>query len=798
MRFLTLQHLRTVAVVVVPLVLSALITSCGSKGNTIQNGPSTETGKLSVVLVSPTTLSLNPGDVVQITAIGQDSKANTLSNLAFTWSSDNSSATTGVTVDKNGNVCAGTWDANFIVCKPALPNFLPGATPGSSVTCDPTGASTTISKCTIYNFDTNGNKPTTITATPTTVTGVTGTTTVRIHNKISSIALTAVPKSTNTNNTCLSQADTLTLTPTIRDTFGTDITAFVTTGPVNYISQNTGVATVALDTTTQVPTVTAVQPGTTTLTASTGNNVSLPVNVTVCPPQTIALTDSTVTTATAYSSTASGAHSVTAVVKDTLGTTITNVPLSFFSSNGISTSVSNVSGSAVGSVLVNAAGNASIVAACLPPVCNPGPNQPVYSNVVTSTFTGTSSTTTLYVTGPNAVQILPIDTSTGTVGTAITIPTINSIQPKINSYVGTTDGQFVYMGTDQGELTLQSSTNTVLLTLTGLKGNVLAISPNNSKIMFSDTPNNRVIVFDSTNGSAQTYIIANVTRAAFSPDSTKAYILAGSTLYIYSQYTALRTVNMASTMIDAVFAAPGTYGFLAGGSSNANALTPYATCKNATDSISDPDTAIGVANRPTFLKSSTDGSYVFGVDGTNVYQFKISNLVSNCAPASSNTLGPFKPSETVTPTTTPLGTSATTPTSIIISGDINNPDTTGVSLIGTPLTTYPKVYILGNQPGKIAVYQSGPTPSILPPLTFTGGGIATAATLSNDGALLYFVENVCASGTSPTCAGSTVTSSTLHIMKTADGTDTKVTLNLTDGKTTPAAVTANFIYALPK
>src|SRR6266481_4593150 len=201
MRFLTLQHLRAPAVTGVVLGLSLFIFSCGG-AKPLQNGPSTETGKLSVVIVTPITLSMNPGDVVQVSALGQDAAANTLSNLVFKWTSDNAS----VTVDTNGNVCAGTWDTNFIVCKPALPNFLPGATPGSSVTCDPTGASTAIPpppKCTIYNFDTNGNKPATITATPTTVTGVTGTTSVRIHNKISSIQLTAVPKTTNAGNTCL-------------------------------------------------------------------------------------------------------------------------------------------------------------------------------------------------------------------------------------------------------------------------------------------------------------------------------------------------------------------------------------------------------------------------------------------------------------------------------------------------------------------------------------------------------------------------------------------------------------------
>jgi hypothetical protein len=769
MRFLTLQQMRALAVAGALLGVSLLIASCGGT-KPIQSGPSTQTGKLNVVIVSPTSLSLNPGDVAQITAIGQDASANTLSNLLFTWTSDNPS----VTVDTNGNVCAGTWDSKFIVCTPASPNL-------------PAGCSGTA--CKIYKITAN------VTATPTTVTGVTGTTAVNIHNKISSIALNTVPKTVNVNNSCLSQSDTLTLTTTVFDTFGTDITQYVTIGPVNYTSQNVGVATIALDATTKVPTVTAVQPGTTKVIASTGNNVSLPVDVTVCPPQSITITDSTDNTITAYNSTATIAKSVTAVVKDTLGITLTNVPLSFYSTNGISTSVTNASGSAIGSVVVNAPGGASLVAACIPPTCNTGPNQPVYSNVVTSSFTGTSSaTTTLYITGPNAAQILPVDTSTGTVGTAIAIPTINSIQPKINSYVGSTDGQFVYMGTDQGELTIQTSNKTVLTTLTGLKGKVLALSPDNSKLIMSDTANSRVLTFDTTNGSEQLFNLSNVTRAVFSPDSSKAYLLADKTLYIYSRYTALRTIpNFTASMVDVAFAAPGTYGYIAGGS--VKAITPYATCKNNVDNSNSADVppiTTNLANTPNILKTSMDGTHLFGIDSTNLYDVAITNVNSNCSPNGTISGAALVPTETTSVTATPLGQGGSfVPSALLVSGDIYNTNTTPA------LTTYPSVYALGNLPGKIVVYKSGPAPTVST-LTFTGGGVPTAATLSNDGALIYFVENVCASGTSPTCAGSTVVSSTLHIMKTADGTDTKVTLNLTDASTTPVPVTANFIYALPK
>src|SRR5207244_13356192 len=78
-------------------------------------------------------------------------------------------------------------------------------------------------------------------------------------------------------------------------------------------------------------------------------------------------------------------------------------------------------------------------------------------------------------------------------------------------------------------------------------GNVLAISPDGSRIIVSDTAEtpNQVFIVSST-GATVALNIAGATAAAFSPDNLKAFIVAGQTLYIYSALEPLRSVSLAA------------------------------------------------------------------------------------------------------------------------------------------------------------------------------------------------------------------------------------------------------------
>src|SRR5215467_14155111 len=86
-------------------LLATILTGCGG-------GSSSNKNAVTSVTVIPTSLSLNAGDVAQLTASAQNS-SNTAVSATFTFSSSNPNL---VTVSSSGLVCGGVWDTNFIVC----------------------------------------------------------------------------------------------------------------------------------------------------------------------------------------------------------------------------------------------------------------------------------------------------------------------------------------------------------------------------------------------------------------------------------------------------------------------------------------------------------------------------------------------------------------------------------------------------------------------------------------------------------------------------------------------------------
>jgi len=106
-------------------------------------------------------------------------------------------------------------------------------------------------------------------------------------------------------------------------------------------------------------------------------------------------------------------------------------------------------------------------------------------------------------------------------------------------------------------------------------GNVLAISPDGSRIIVSDTAEtpNQVFIVSST-GATVALNIAGATAAAFSPDNLKAFIVAGQTLYIYSALEPLRSVSLAAPATDVAFLASGLAGYVV----DSNGVTFSPTC----------------------------------------------------------------------------------------------------------------------------------------------------------------------------------------------------------------------------
>ena len=472
-----------------------------------------------------------------------------------------SSNTAVVTVATNGLACAGTWDSlsNPQICTP-------GAVGVAQITATAQGVS---------------SPPTT----------------VYVHQHIDKLVVESclVPNQPPPANSCFSVGQTANYKATAYSR-GTDITSSV--GIFSWQAVPTGVATMSTTATGLLPgqvQATAKVPGLTSIFATVGNANSVPTYFTACPVQSIELT---VTSSTGTSKT------VTPTVLDAVGQTINGVPLTWSSSEPASATVSTLGG-------VTAAttpGTSTIIASCTPPTCNIGfyPSLPIYpQNVVTMTAAGTSKNGTVYVSSTSCgttdgcfSTIVPITTPANTLGTFLTLPaTPNSLvfdRKGTNAYLGTNSGLLGSVG-----LAVVDAAANSVASFPALPGKVLAVSPDGTKVIISDTAPadgpNRVFVFDTTSKSSVTFQISGATAADFSPDSLKAYIVAGSTLHVYSKSDALRTIPLAGPANDVSFLSEGAFAYIAGG--DPVGVTVRRTCDNG------PAETVTTAGIPTFIKT---------------------------------------------------------------------------------------------------------------------------------------------------------------------------------------------------
>lgn len=585
------------------VLLSAGLAGCGG-GSSNNGNPNTAAS----ITLTPSTISIDEGSTFQLTAIVKNSAGVALTqNVTYTSSSAAvASVSSGGTT--TGLVCGGSWDSltTPVVCTPGAPGTA------------------------------------TITAT---VGSLTATTTVYVHQHITSITL--VPNTVN----CLHQA-LATLITAHAFNGATDISS--TVGPVSWASNDTGVVTVVLNPTNpallNIGTATAVNPGQTTVFATVSGTNSAPATFVTCPVTSISAHLSG-SAATSFTVAVGATQALAADVTDSTGAAVT-VPLTWTSSSPPTVSV-NSSGVATGV----AAGTAGITASCSPTGCNNGLNSPVYSNVVNATVTGTLGVQTVYATSSQlnvacstassgtCSSIVPIAVGTTTAGTAIALPS-NEVP---NSLVFNAAGSSAYMGTPQGLLILAASNNTVTGAVTNAVGKVLAVSPDGSRVIISN-PGVDVTVFNGSNNTVQTLSITNATAAAFTPDSFKAYIVGGSTLYVYSPNFALRTIALAGAVNDVDFLSNGSFGYLAGGGSG---VTVRATCDNSQQD------AVATAATPAFIRKVPATFEMAAVDSPNL-EIITAAPTSPPPPACPPTL-------TDSLTTVPVG--ALTPNALIITPD---------------------------------------------------------------------------------------------------------------------------------
>jgi trimeric autotransporter adhesin len=647
------------------IFLMAGLAGCGSSPVNSTNFPI----PASITLFPAPNLSMEIGTNQSLTAGLLDAAGRPLVQpLSF-----QSSNTAAVTVAANGQACAGSWDSlnNPQICTP-------GQIGVAQITATAQGVS---------------SPPTT----------------VYVHQHIDKLVVESflLPNQPPPANPCYSVGQFANYKATAYSR-GADITS--TVGVFNWQAIPTTVVNMSTTATGllagQVQ-ATAKIPGLTSIFATIGNSTSVPTYFTACPVQSIALT---VTASTTTSKT------ITPTILDSVGETITGIPLTWSSSEPTSAAVGTT-----GVATATATGGAStIIASCTPPACNIGiyPSLPIYpQNVVTMTLASTTSrSNTVYVssTGCGTTDgcfstAVPITTPANTLGTFINLPATP------NTLLFDRKGSRAYLGTNSGLLgsaglaVLDATSNTVAL-FTALPGKVLAISPDGLKVIISDTAPadgpNRVFVFDTTSKSSVTFQITGATAADFSPDSLKAYIVAGSTLYVYSKLDALRAIPLAAPVTDVSLLSEGAFAYLAGG--DPAGVTVRRTCDNkiAEDSSGTPQ-IIPTPAVPTFIKTLADAGHVLAVDSPGIDIISVSAInASGCAPTVSNSASSFN-----------LGQGSFVAKQLIVSQDGST------------------AYVVTSNPGSILVYSiAGQTSAAI---SLAGNATPLSASLTADGKLLY-------------------------------------------------------------
>jgi len=555
-------------------------------------GKKTAPPAVAKITLTPSSGSVNQGDTLQFFALPLDASGKPLSNVTITLSSSNTSV---ATVSKGGLLCAGTWDTNFVVCTP-------GAVGSAQITASGGGVTS-------------------------------GAVTVFVHQKVTSVTLSPV------NVNCVSVGSTQLFTATALNG-GTDITS--TVGTFAFTSNNASVVTVDSN-----GLATAKTPGGAGIFATVSGVNSATSNFVTCPPKSISLVTGSTTTPFSFTLSSGGTQQLTATVVDTQGNMLSGLALTYVSLNPVSLAVSSTGLASPTSPI--APGSGAIVAACTPPNCNSG-LYPVYSNAVLGTVSGNSNPTTVYATSSMApptgtdIRLIPIDTGSNTVGTAIKLPNVP------NSLLFNLAGTKAFLGSDASLMILDAAAGTVTAN-TSLKGKVLAVSPNGNKVMVSDAAGGKLYAFDtSSSGGIETFSVAGATAAAFAPDSFKAYVVAGSNLYVYIPGAILRPIALSAAAADVAFLPSGAFAYLAGGASSA--ITTRASCDNSlADTVALPAT-------PLLVGAAPDASQVLAVDNSAIDSIVVTVNPTGCPPG-----------VTDVPTAHGFGQGAFTPQRLILTPD---------------------------------------------------------------------------------------------------------------------------------
>ena len=277
---------------------------------------------------------------------------------------------------------------------------------------------------------------------------------------------------------------------------------------------------------------TAQAPGSTLITGTIAQTSSNAGYFYTCPPAKIALSVAS-TGATNASVTLNTPLALTATVTDVNNNVINGLALSYVSTNPGSIAVSST-----GAVTASFPSNSAITAICQPTTCNPAPinemgtlgtGVPVISNFVQIASPGKNSNY-IWISSPGSPYFVPIDLSTGTIGTQIKLP----YSP--NSMVLDPTGTTLYFGSYHELMSYTAGTNSLASEQTGVPGIVLAVSPTNSAVVVNDQLRGVLYLYTPSSGSYTSFAGIGQ-KAAFTADGQTVYIVGDGVLYIHNTFT---------------------------------------------------------------------------------------------------------------------------------------------------------------------------------------------------------------------------------------------------------------------
>jgi hypothetical protein len=298
-------------------------------------------------------------------------------------------------------------------------------------------------------------------------------------------------------------------------------------GHLTYSAASAGVVTID-----QNGVATAQAPGSTLITGTIAQTSSNAGYFYTCPPAKIALSVAS-TGATSASVTLNTPLSLTATVTDVNNNVINGLALSYVSTNPGSIAVSSA-----GAVTASFPSNSAITAICQPTTCNPAPinemgtlgtGVPAISNFVQIASPGKNSNY-IWVSSPGSPYFVPIDLSTGTIGTQIKLP----YSP--NSMVLDPTGTTLYFGSYHELMSYTAATNSLASETTSIPGVVLAASPTNSSVVVNDQLRGVLYLYTPSSGSYTSFAGIGQ-KAAYTADGQTVYIVGDGVLYIHNSFT---------------------------------------------------------------------------------------------------------------------------------------------------------------------------------------------------------------------------------------------------------------------